>query len=485
MSQTTKVEGQTELKRNLRSARYHIAIFLSAAAILVAGGIWRGGSEKGEVQSETALIDALREEVSGLRIGVTASELDSIQSTMIKAAATIGGAVVAVLPLDGDPSPRSINLYSDTREQDSPPPASARLSPGVSGIVLDLDGYVLTSANVLMFGPRVQLKFVDGTVVEGKVVAADTQEFVGLVKASSLPQGVLLPDFSKGVSELRTGEWLIREGRSPSGSESVSLSLLESIRLGGGDRRLGFLDSPAAPEIDGGALIDVEGRLAGMYATPPDAPAFVVPIGRALAIANKLKTVPPNPQSWIGIELQELSEDLRQYFGMQTGALVVQVMPNSPAAKAGLKAADIVEKIDEKDVGSASELTAAINSKPPGATVQLSVRRGLLSLTMDTVTAPFTESVANTSADGQSLVLKIKETAQGPAILEVGPPPLKNRLGLMPGDIIKSVNGRSIRRSAEFIQLIRALPADRPRLFQIQRGDQLFFVGIQEPVTIP
>jgi serine protease Do len=486
MSQHAKPGTRTEVRRNLRSARYHIAIFLSAAAILIAGGIWRGGSEKGEVPSEAALIDELREEVSGLRVGLSASELDSIQSTMIKAAATVGSAIVAILPLDGEPAPRPISLYSDTHPQNSAPPASAHLSPGISGIVLDPQGYVLTSASVSTLGARVQLKFVDGTAIEGEVLGADSEEFVGLVKASSLPPGILLPDFSKGISDLRTGEWLIRQGRSPSGDESLSLSVLESIRLGAGDRKVGFLDSPAAPEVDGGALIDVEGRIAGMYATPPEAPAFVVPIARALTVANRLKTLPRTPQSWIGIELQDMSEDLRQYFGVKTGALVTQVKLDSPAGKAGLKTMDIVQKIDDMDVDAASTLTTAINSKPHGTTVQLEVRRGLLSLTLDIVTAPFPEPAPNSSADEQTLILKIKETpANGPVILEVAPQALANRLGLMPGDIIKSVNGRVTRRSAELVRLMRSLPADRPRLLQIQRGEQLFFVGIKESVIIP
>ena len=118
-----------------------------------------------------------------------------------------------------------------------------------------------------------------------------------------------------------------------------------------------------------------------------------------------------------------------QYFGIRIGVLVARVVPDGPAAKAGLRAMDIVQKIDEVEVQSASDLTAAINSKPANTPVHLEVRRGLLGLKLEIVTAPFPDAAPSVSTEDQTLILKIKDASpsQGAAILEVGPSTLANR----------------------------------------------------------
>jgi S1-C subfamily serine protease len=90
------------------------------------------------------------------------------------------------------------------------------------------------------------------------------------------------------------------------------------------------------------------------------------------------------------------------------------------------------------------------------------------------------------AAENQTLTLKVEDTAppSGPVIVIAGPPGLANRVGLVSGDVIKAINGRSIRTSNDMARWLQTLPTEKPTLFQIQRGDRVFFVAIKETVRI-
>jgi S1-C subfamily serine protease len=405
----------------------------------------------------------------------------------MKAAATVARSIVSLRPIEGVQTLRSVPLYSDVQNRTNIVPFSMVLPPGISGIAIDAEGYVLTSANVAELGPRVQVIFDDGAQGEAAIVAVDTEEFVALLKVSSFPAGFRAPDLLRSSSELKPGEWLVRQGRSPTGRVSLSLCSLESVRLMARDRSVGILDSTTAPEMDGGVLTDMSGGIRGVYVSPSRTSGFVIPIGRALGLAGRLKAAPVHTaRSWLGLELQDVTQDLRDYFGVETGAVVTKVVPDGPAFQANLRSSDIIQTVDEEKVKSASELSALISDKPPGTPLRLGIRRGTQNRTVAVVTAlPSGEELAS-SDGGQTLVLEIEDTvsASGAAIVDVRPRSLANRLGLLSGDVIKAVNGRPVRRSAELAPLLRTLTTEKPRLFQIQRGERNFFVGIKEAVRI-
>jgi serine protease Do len=380
---------------------------------------------------------------------------------------------------------RSIPVYGDARDPNSVAPPGA-LPPGLSGIAIDGGGYVLTSANVGKLAAPVQIIFANGEQRDAEIAAADANEFVALLKLSSPPAAnIASPRLAERRYDLPAGSWLVRHGRSPSGRASVSLCLLESVRLGAKDTIIGLLDRDGVAEVDGAALVDVTGRLVGMYVAPGETPAFVIPIGRALDIANRLKNVPRAPQSWVGLELQDLSDDLREYFAVPAGVLITEVRPESPAAAAGLRPADIVQKLDDVDVESAPALMAALASKPAESEIRLGIRRGSRSMAVKVITGPGNAGIAD--AGGEPVLrLRLDDSisANASAIAEVGPPDLASRLGLRAGDIIQSFNGRPIRRSLDLVQLVRTAPAGKANLYQVRRGERVFFIAIKERVNV-
>jgi len=116
----------------------------------------------------------------------------------------------------------------------------------------------------------------------------------------------------------------------------------------------------------------------------------------------------------------------------------------------------------------------------------LGIQRRSQDRVVSVVTAPLSDDGGGISANAQALNLKVEDSmaAAGATIVDARPTGLANRLGLLSGDVIKGVNDRPIGRSRELIQLLKILPAGKPRLFQIKRGDQTFYIGIKEPIDI-
>jgi serine protease Do len=312
----------------------------------------------------------------------------------------------------------------------------------------------------------------------------DYESYLALFTVRDGIQLPALPNLQNS-SNFRPGDWLVREGRSPTGAESRSLTLLESLRGTEQGETVGLI-ADASAQADGTVLIDVSGRVAGIYVRPNDSGGFVVPIRRALEVAARLKANPiVMPTGWIGVELQELTDDLRQYFSASNGALVSSVVPNGPAADAGLRAMDLIETIGGESVASASQLMDVILKSAPGTKFQFGVKRKALVRSLNvTVMPPPEHRASQTSSDSSSLVLSLVGPGfdGGVMISAIEPRSVGYRIGIQTGDIVRSVDGTDIRSSTHFWAVQRAMAPGKSQLWGIQRGAAFFFVMIKQSV---
>jgi serine protease Do len=485
MSKTKFSNKRLETTRaTTRTKLYHFAILAGAAAVLVVGGLWRGGQHEPVTEtSEMLAIEALRKEVSGVQSALRRNELRSIQDTMAEITRGIAPFIVALQPRQSAPLLREIAVYGkarDARKLSNPPV----MPTGMSGLLIDPEGHVLTSAGVAAYGPGLEVSFGD-TRYAGDLISVDYTHHLALVRVRQSLNTPGLPDF-KSPPELRPGEWLVREGRSTSGTESRSLTLLESVHLTPAGETIGRLNNAGGPQLDGAILVDLSGRIAGVYVRPSDSTDFVMPIARALEVASLLKANPnTQPIGWVGLELQELSDDLKEYFSASGGVLVSSVANDSPAHKADLRAMDLIQTVSGQPVTSPTDVMTVFDNTVPGTKLTLGVKRAAreLAVIVTVVAPPVNESELPLEPNALVLGLTPATGTGGALISSIRPHVRANELGIQPGDVIQSIDGARIRTDRQFWTRQRNVPAGKPQLWGVRRGESFFFVAIREKVT--
>jgi len=260
-----------------------------------------------------------------------------------------------------------------------------------SGFITRSDGVVLTNAHVVEGSSEVRVTLPDGRSFGGKVLGGDPLTDVAVVKlvASKLPVAPL-----GDSSKVRPGEWAIAIGNPLGLDNTVTAGIISAIQrtnaLGEG-QRVPYLQTDAAvnPGNSGGPLINDRGEVIGINTAIRQAPgaglSFAIPINTARQIAAQILDRGYASHPYIGVRLQALTPQLAREINGATdacqlpevnGVLVVEVMEGSPAAKGGLKACDLIEKVAGAGVSNASEVQLAVDRGRVGDPLSLTVRRG-------------------------------------------------------------------------------------------------------------
>jgi len=481
--------------RKLKESRlYHIIIFASAALVLILGSIYRSTLKEKATEAVSPGIETLLTEVKELKTALKKSELESIQRLVTSLTQQAMPRIVFISATGASAPPRPTAIYKDNgrrgeqRRIAGAPPAE----PGISGILIDSEGHILTSANVAKFGSRFNILFNDSSSRIAEMVALDGDENLALLKLQPPGATVRLSD-SIRVQKAKIGDWLVRLGRSPSGEKIVSLGMLSLVRRDPAGRETFFLDAETVPEQDGGPVINLESEIVGISILLPEdrsAKRLTVPIERALTVAQRLKAeAQTTPTSWIGLELQELNEDLKKYFQIENGALVVGLSQDGPAFKAGLRTGDVITRLDDNAIETAERLIQAINKTPPGTKLKITVNRGGAERVLPVETLPFSaetttpqqqEDPQTVSDRSFGLELVRSSRQDGAEIKDVLPDSQAHLLGLQPGDVIVEINGNRIRGYQDFLRNQRSTAPGGLQLWQINRKEQRFFIAVKD-----
>ena len=278
--------------------------------------------------------------------------------------------------------------------------SSARFSTGGgsgSGVVLTEDGFVLTNNHVIEGeGNAVQVRTADGTLYDAEVVGTDPSADIAVVKLADAAD--LTPATFADSDEVQVGDVAVAIGAPLGLSNTVTDGIISAtgraVQTGGSQDETTVIDAiqtDAAinPGNSGGALVNGAGEVIGINTAiatvasgSPGGGAQSGNIGVGFAI-------PSNAAKRIGDEIRETGKATRAFLGVSTrtaasgpnaevgtGAEVITVEPDSAAADAGIAIGDVVTAVGDRPVTSSTELTATVRSEAPGATVELTVRRG-------------------------------------------------------------------------------------------------------------
>jgi S1-C subfamily serine protease len=271
-------------------------------------------------------------------------------------------------------------------------PFGAQKQEGLgSGVIYRSDGYIITNNHVVEGSRDVEVAFADGTTERGEVVGTDPTTDIALVSVdrNDLPAA----DFASG--DPIVGQTAVAVG-SPSGFESTVTSGIISgtgrevpAEYTGGTQAPSLVDliqtdAAISPGNSGGALADREGRVMGInvaYLPPAETGAenigFAIPSATAVSVADQLIEDGEAVHPYVGVYLSDLTQQTASKFGspVDSGALLEEVEPGSPADDAGIHRGDIVTAAGSEEVRSSGDLLSALRDYMPGDTVELKVLR--------------------------------------------------------------------------------------------------------------
>ncbi len=271
-------------------------------------------------------------------------------------------------------------------------PPEQRVQRGTgSGFIISNNGRILTNAHVVENADEVTVILKDGRSFAGKVIGADPVTDVAVVKIEA-PQ---LPIVELGNSDnIVPGQWAIAIGNPLGLSNTVTQGIISATGRSGSDigvqdKRLDFIQTDAAinPGNSGGPLLNAQGEVIGVNTAiigGAQGLGFAIPIETAQRVANQLITTGRVEHPYLGIRLIELTPDIQQEINQGNlgfkvnqgrGVLIVDVAPNSPAARAGLRPGDIITEAKAVQIQNADQVQDQVEATPLGNTLQFEVNR--------------------------------------------------------------------------------------------------------------
>jgi serine protease Do len=378
-----------------------------------------------------------------------------------------------------------------------------------SGVIISQDGYIATNNHVVDGADIVTVTLTDGREFTAKVVGRDEQTDIAIIKvdSESLP-AVTFADTSK----IEVGDRVLAIGNPFGIGETVTSGIVSAK-----GRHVGILadvqgyedfiqtDAAINPGNSGGALVDVNGRLVGICTAILSRSGgfqgvgLAVPANMVAQVADSLVRTGKVVRGYLGIGIQNITPALAESFALKSneGALISDIVPNSPATASGLKEGDVILAINGEPVADANELKLKVSSLAPGTKIDLDVLR-------DGETKKFTavsgqrsgiarseermgpvsqrdegalQGVAVGDIDPQARrELEIPPQVKGAVITEVAPDSAAARVGISRGDVILEINKQPVNSAEDAVQLC-ANAGGKKSLVQLwSRGSKVFVV---------
>ncbi len=250
-----------------------------------------------------------------------------------------------------------------------------------TGFVISPDGEILTNQHVVEDAERVTVRLGDGRSFRAAIIGADADTDIALLKIDGVKD---LPVAPLGDSaRIRVGEWVCAIGNPLAYEHTVTVGVVSFLGRKLFDQSLdNYIQTDAAINVgnSGGPLINARGEVIGINAAVSEEAnniGFAVPINQAREILDRLRDVGHVDRGYIGVTLRDVDEDLVRALGLprREGALIEDVAPNSPGARAGLRAYDLVVAVDAAKVTSTEGLIRTVSSRAPGSAVTVTFIR--------------------------------------------------------------------------------------------------------------
>jgi len=400
-------------------------------------------------------------------------------------------------------------FFGDQFGPSSQSPETEREHSLGSGVIVNPNGFILTNNHVVSGASDVQVFTQDRKKFKARIIGTDPRTDVAVLKIDASGLAALTVGDS---SQLKVGDLVFAIGDPFGIGETATGGLVSATEraLGGAiEQYEDFIqtDAPINPGNSGGALIDVHGYLVGINTAiisgggGNQGIGFAIPMNMARNVMEQIVEHGKVIRGYLGITIQGLDADMAKAFGLPQGggALVGDVSPNSPAAKAGIQRGDVILELNGQKVNSPDDLSVHVSQMPPGSVAHLKVFRNGQTRDVDITLGEFPENPESAAAGGQGVApgtglqglqvenltpdlarqLGLRTTQTGVVVTAVDPSSPAATAGIQPGDLIQEVNHKPVHNVSEYQQAIAA-SGTQPVLLLINRGGTTHFVLIQQ-----
>lgn len=373
-----------------------------------------------------------------------------------------------------------------------------------SGFIVSSDGYILTNNHVVENADEIIVRMNDRREMEAEVVGADARSDIAVIKvdAEGLPTARI-----GSSSDLSVGEWVFAIG-SPFGFDYTVTSGIVSAkgRSLPRDNYIPFIQTDVAinPGNSGGPLFNMDGEVIGVNSQIYTRSggfmgvSFAIPMDVAMDVFDQLRNKGSVTRGWLGVMIQEVNRDLAETFGLERphGALVADVVPDSPAAQADLQQGDVILEFNGEEITRSSDLPPKVGQADVGSEAELTVMRNgeRMTLTFTVGELPQEGQQAQQSPatpdSGNRLGLRVESLPEklarqweldgGVLVAEVGRGPAR-QAGIRRNDVIRKIGNQGVTDVGEFREAISALPAGKPVAVTLIRQGQPRIVALRLP----
>ena len=360
-----------------------------------------------------------------------------------------------------------------------------------SGFIISSDGYLLTNNHVVEDADEVKVSLGDRREYKAEIIGTDPRSDVAVLKIDAED----LPTLKIGKSEkLRVGEWVVAIGSPFQLRFSVTSGIVSakgrSIPNGSDSTYVPFIQTDVAinPGNSGGPLFNLDGEVIGINSQIYTRSggymgvSFAIPIDYAMDVADQLRENGYVARGWLGVSIQEVTSELAEALGMEIpkGALVSQIIEDSPAEKSGLKEEDVILFFDGEEIFYSSDLPLTVGSIRPESKVNAMILRDGKKKTIQVTVGELPKDPAlafeNTQQNFLGLVVENqvndnqRSSVEGVLVTSVDPEGIAYESGIRRGDIIYSLARTRIENVNEFKEVLSELDNQRRTTIGISRN---------------
>ncbi len=372
-----------------------------------------------------------------------------------------------------------------------------------SGVIVSSDGYIITNSHVIKDADEIKVTLTDKKEFTGRVIGSDPKTEIAVVKIDASG----LPTVSWGNSDaLQVGEVVLAVGNPYGLNQTVTMGIVSALgraNVGIADYE-DFIQTDAAinPGNSGGALVNIKGELVGIntaiYTTSGgyQGIGFAIPSNMVKSIMDSLIKTGKVVRGWLGVTIQKVTPELAKQFNLkeEAGALVGDIMENSPAEKAGLQRGDIILEYDGKKIEEPNILRNMVANNLPGeehtAVVLRDGKTKKIAITIGELPADVQQTVETTDVQNVMKGITVQDMSpelakklhmpdkiKGVIISDIDDSSMAAGI-LAQGDVIQEINRKKVVDTKNYADIVSKIKKDESVLLLLFRGGSSLFVTL-------